>query len=151
MVTKKTIVRYWNCTLKGKIDVPFSEEQCFACGDTYIIERCHIIPRNSGGTDLVNNIHLLCKKCHIESEFLYGNVYWNWFNYQRKHEWKLPLAHTVNRYKKMGFDITQKMSELVELNLESKDAFKWWKCEIYKVFGDDEIMEKLLDHIESSF
>lgn len=52
---------------------------CFACGSELGTERCHIVPKTDGGSDDAENLHLLCKECHIESEYLTGDVYWIWF------------------------------------------------------------------------
>ena len=53
---------------------------CFACGCNVGTERSHIIPVCDGGGHNVQNIHLLCKECHIESEyFSNSNIYWDWF------------------------------------------------------------------------
>ncbi len=51
---------------------------CFACGVDFITERCHILPINHGGTNDVENLHLLCKSCHQESEDLSGELYFEW-------------------------------------------------------------------------
>jgi hypothetical protein len=51
---------------------------CFACNMDAGTERCHILPRCEGGSDEVHNLHLLCKECHLESETLSGDVYWQW-------------------------------------------------------------------------
>ena len=45
------------------------EETCFCCGDHRgNLEKAHIIPVSSGGSDNVNNIHILCKPCHLRTE-----------------------------------------------------------------------------------
>ena len=86
-VTKSKIVDFWK-------DSPFShmlkfgknEEDpvCMACGisedkgDGKYLDRAHIYPDVDGGSKRTNNLHLLCKKCHTESEPLEGYVYWLW-------------------------------------------------------------------------
>jgi hypothetical protein len=53
---------------------------CFACGSEVGTQRCHIVPKSLGGSDMVDNLHLLCKECHLESEFLENEkVYFRWF------------------------------------------------------------------------
>lgn len=42
------------------------------------LDRAHIYPDLYGGSKKPNNLHLLCRKCHIESEPLEGYVYWLW-------------------------------------------------------------------------
>lgn len=53
------------------------EPRCYACGSQGI-ERCHILAYVIGGTNSVENIHLLCKSCHSYSEILDGERYWAW-------------------------------------------------------------------------
>lgn len=53
---------------------------CFACGLQKITQRAHILAVSEGGNDTVENLHLLCKSCHDESDMLSGQAYWNWFN-----------------------------------------------------------------------
>ena len=56
---------------------------CFACGmwpvgsmpDKWaeargVLIRAHIVPRSQGGQDAIDNLHLLCKACHLESELI---------------------------------------------------------------------------------
>jgi HNH endonuclease len=52
---------------------------CFACGIRGGTQRAHIEPRQKGGTDTADNLHLLCPKCHLESEFFRSDLYWHWF------------------------------------------------------------------------
>jgi hypothetical protein len=52
---------------------------CFACGSELGTERCHILPLNQGGDNSLENLHLLCKECHWESEGIHGEIYWEWF------------------------------------------------------------------------
>lgn len=53
---------------------------CWSCGfQSERIDRAHIIARMDGGSDHVENIHLLCPTCHIQSEILDIEAYWRWF------------------------------------------------------------------------
>jgi hypothetical protein len=68
---------YYDCGIKENGNV------CFACGTEGIVERCHIIPKQKGGSDIVSNIHLLCRECHMESEiFTHEEIYNTWFNFK---------------------------------------------------------------------
>jgi 5-methylcytosine-specific restriction endonuclease McrA len=71
--------RYW---MDFYDDFGFNKNHvCFACGTEGIVQRCHIIPKHKNGADDINNIHLLCRECHIESEELCELVpYIEWFN-----------------------------------------------------------------------
>src|SRR5262245_33789992 len=54
---------------------------CFACAWIYEhgLERAHILSDAAGGTQTVDNLHLLCRYCHRDSEWLSGDAYWQWF------------------------------------------------------------------------
>lgn len=81
-------------------------ESCFCCGATGKLERAHIKALVSGGDNSVSNIHILCKKCHLDSEGLSGDNYWRWF---LSCEWQDPLCHDYdNIIKSLGFsDVTE--------------------------------------------
>lgn len=53
-------------------------ETCFACGAIAITDRAHILARSCKGSNKNSNLHLLCKVCHAESEYLDGINYWAW-------------------------------------------------------------------------
>ena len=56
-----------------------TEKTCFACGmDCITIDAAHILARVQGGENILDNIHLLCRVCHVESEMLTGKAYWYW-------------------------------------------------------------------------
>lgn len=55
---------------------------CFACGLHKLTQRAHILASSKGGPNSVENLHLLCKSCHDESELLSGEKYWNWFKHK---------------------------------------------------------------------
>jgi hypothetical protein len=68
---------YWEPKLQ-EADIGW-DGGCFACGMQVPVDRCHILPRVFGGPDTVDNLHLLCRRCHFESEALSGDAYWDWF------------------------------------------------------------------------
>lgn len=77
---KKIIQAYWRpILLKMGIDIG-DDDTCFACGkdNRFHLQRCHILRVNYGGNDKVDNLHILCKSCHTDSEPLYHKRYWNW-------------------------------------------------------------------------
>lgn len=97
------ILEPWKSTDGAKI------ETCFCCGATGKLERAHIKALALGGDNSVENIHLLCKKCHLDSEPLSGNSYWTWF---LSCERKDPLSHEYEHvYKSMGFNDLVSVSE----------------------------------------
>jgi HNH endonuclease len=87
------------------------EKFCFACGlKTAKIQRAHIFPYHLGGSDEASNLHLLCPKCHLESECLIGDLYWFWFNrknvydaYDERAIWHLAVSQfLVEKAKERG-------------------------------------------------
>jgi 5-methylcytosine-specific restriction endonuclease McrA len=50
---------------------------CFACGMDGS-ERVHIVARSAGGCDKPENLHILCRQCHKDSEYLDGEKYMEW-------------------------------------------------------------------------
>ena len=76
---------------------------CFACGD-HGVQRCHIFPLTKGGTNTVENLHLLCASCHVESEALVGDLYWRWLKYQFDTEWQPFTEHIHKRRVKIGYN-----------------------------------------------
>jgi len=105
MPSKSQISTYWfpHLLKMGKI----SDEEnwcktCFACSannfflfedseNSITLHRAHIFPKVLGGSDEVDNIHLLCQYCHLASEFLYGTDSGAWFM-------KRSLMHTLQIY-----------------------------------------------------
>lgn len=73
MPRKKQICEYWD----GHPDLIVLEDACWRCGViSRYLERAHILPRHKGGTDDESNLHLLCKMCHKQTEWLWGEPYW---------------------------------------------------------------------------
>ena len=87
MPTENAIRTYWASALWEKKSFDSATEFmengiCFACGmskEGELLHRCHIVTRCEGGSDGVDNIHMLCWLCHKDSEFLLGDKYWTWF------------------------------------------------------------------------
>jgi len=53
------------------------EDMCWRCGVISChLERAHILPVCEGGDNDESNLHLLCKMCHKQTEFLWGEPYW---------------------------------------------------------------------------
>tara|TARA_R110000803_G_scaffold202516_1_gene267718 strand:+ start:49 stop:444 length:396 start_codon:yes stop_codon:yes gene_type:complete len=97
MPTKKKIYEYWfdnffldqyGIKLGGLGD-------CFACGFNMKVERSHILPINQSGDNSEENLHLLCPTCHVESEFLNGEHYWNWLSHKNINEYEMPIERAM--------------------------------------------------------
>lgn len=57
----KDIFNYW----KERMDwLDEYRQGCFCCGSQHSLDRAHIIPASRGGEDSVDNLVILCKRCH---------------------------------------------------------------------------------------
>ena len=64
------IVHYWTVHEEERgLGVDWSEAgtRCWRCGYKSRLQRCHIVPRSRGGTATVDNLVLLCRRCHREA------------------------------------------------------------------------------------
>lgn len=82
MPSRKEIFNFWN----GKIKSVVNDNTCFKCGvtsilgkDIIIVDRAHILAVCEGGSDDLDNLHLLCRRCHRDSEVYSGKEYNLWF------------------------------------------------------------------------
>ena len=76
---------------------------CFACGMDGIIERAHIVARSVGGSDGCENLHILCRVCHKDSEYLDSERYMAWL-VQRN-----PVDRFISGAMRRGFNPTTMM------------------------------------------
>jgi hypothetical protein len=106
MPTKNAIKEHWASYLVdiGKFDSKeevFEADYCFACGflftkDESNTERAHIVPRYISDDDSPSNIHLLCQKCHVDSEIIADRkVYMKWFNERNIMKTLMSYAHSL--------------------------------------------------------
>lgn len=80
---KSEIREHWAAWLAeiGKFDSieeATEADYCFACGFEFTTQRAHILAHCHGGSDGVENLHLLCRGCHLDSEHLSGEAYFEW-------------------------------------------------------------------------
>jgi len=94
MPSREKIFKHW----KNKLNNITNNNTCFKCGVTpffnkknIIVDRAHILAVCEGGTDDLNNLHLLCKSCHRESEAYSGVEYDLWFTSRNKEEFATSL------------------------------------------------------------
>ena len=103
MPSKNLIKSYWlnvDSHLVMRQSTDSSESWCFSCGRTSGVERCHIIPHCEGGTESVDNLHLLCRSCHFKTEGFSTNQYDFYLYYIKNHkhymsEWELAMHDWV--------------------------------------------------------
>jgi hypothetical protein len=125
-IHSRRVFKYWNDKIERlgpRKDGSFENElhACFACGSVRMLEVCHIIPRCYGGSDDLENLHVLCKRCHGESEAL--KAYWPWIHWKRVNEWK-PYGDHINDYvTKCGIILDYgRISDLEEANVYFKEV-----------------------------
>jgi|TARA_B100001057_G_C22258597_1_gene722285 5-methylcytosine-specific restriction endonuclease McrA len=101
MPTKKKIYKHWfNNSFLDQYGIELGDlGDCFACGFHVRVERCHIQPINQGGGNSEENLHLLCPSCHIESEDLTGDYYWNWLSHKNVNEYIMPIERVMKSSK----------------------------------------------------
>lgn len=70
------INNYW----KEKFYWLDDEPECFLCGDTYHLEKYHLIPHSAGGKNTVDNLVLLCQNHHRQAPNICCNkdIMLNW-------------------------------------------------------------------------
>ena len=85
----------WSIKGFDSIDEFMDPLPCFACGMHFgklKPERSHIKARVEGGGDNVENLHMLCRYCHKDSEILQGDRYWSWFYARNSYDMLLSAA-----------------------------------------------------------
>lgn len=114
MPSKKEILGHWEekFAAESLYDVISTDEDglsaiaCFSCGSPARVERAHITAINQGGSNEVENLHLLCRSCHSDSEIFSGPDYMDWFYWRLNQpgymaarlsmcamSWKLPVDY----------------------------------------------------------
>lgn len=79
MPSKEAIACWWAINTHERIRATTSH--CWCCGYPQLrLERAHITPRCMGGSDEPSNLHLLCSRCHVETEGLNEKSYWRFLD-----------------------------------------------------------------------
>jgi hypothetical protein len=87
------VVEYWKANMPDELnDGQIEDKQCFACGHWNHLQRCHIDPLCTGGSNEAANLHILCIVCHKESEYLSGQSYWQWYKEKINHGFDFGLS-----------------------------------------------------------
>lgn len=104
MPSKLELAKYWQQQMPTHLnDGQITTSNCWACGDTLRLERAHIVPKAFGGQDTVDNLHILCARCHLESETFTGNEYWRWYEYMFTHCYDMGLPRLKRRAYTFGY------------------------------------------------
>lgn len=103
---------------RGNHHIDLEEGTCFACGIFHTLQRAHIVPVTEGGSNTVDNIHLLCKGCHALSE---GNKkYWTWLTYMRAHEWMTTHEWALKILERNGVDLEEEYKKVENSSFEDR-------------------------------
>jgi len=142
MPTKEVLWKYWSDhreQLGPNRDYSneFEDDKisCFACGNIKNIERCHIVPMLFGGDHDPQNLHLLCGRCHLESEGL--RLYWPWLRNKRRREYKHYTEHLQDLLDKCEVDVDEIVRDVCsqhEFDESKKDMimFDIWNTVFWK-------------------
>jgi 5-methylcytosine-specific restriction endonuclease McrA len=75
---------------------------CWCCGyHSRFLEKAHITALILGGSDELANIHLLCTRCHQETELFDADQYWRYLAYV-KYDLIGQLMQKHDRYSNAG-------------------------------------------------
>lgn len=101
MPNKKRILSFWSnhdLFTEAGIEINESNADCFACGNHVGVERAHILPLAEGGNNEPENLHLLCKGCHSESESLSGTPYWKWLKDKNWNHFETAIERMYKKF-----------------------------------------------------
>lgn len=115
--SKKKIADYWSDKVEafGVFDsqqAELPENECWACGNAFRVQRCHIVAYVQGGKNEANNLVLLCASCHLESETLPPDTFWRWIRQMRQKNWKAPVLHSLQRMENYGYSLKDALAEV---------------------------------------
>ena len=78
----KAAVQFWSETVQEfdiGVDWSDAETRCWRCGAERSLQKCHIVARQFGGGDSVDNIVPLCAECHDEApDVTDAGEMWRW-------------------------------------------------------------------------
>jgi hypothetical protein len=127
MPSRKKIFEYW----QDKLDNVYDDNSCFKCGfggeeyDYAMVDRAHILSVFDGGTDDVENIHLLCSNCHKKSEPYSGRIYYDWLKAKSEFEFSMRIMlgwHLDENYvpKELSFKFKAIKEDYINRNSEEE-------------------------------
>ena len=103
---------------------------CMACGvEDVIVDAAHIIALQNDGSNEMENLHLLCKVCHVESEYLEEGEYNLWMELKREFYTKGAYSSTY------GLDAYNRFLILDRLIRSAKPNRKGFVITIFKENG----------------
>jgi hypothetical protein len=115
MPSRNAIAAFWSDKFKN-----IESDNCFACHWGGQLERCHITARHDGGSDGVDNLHVLCPECHRASECIDGKEYFKWLDYVRE---KVSRNWWAYHYPKRKYHIKNPSTKLLTWIKENRKDF----------------------------
>jgi len=81
-LSNREIASYW-ATIQDEcglaVDWAEAHERCWRCGYNGRLQHCHIVPESRNGSYSVDNLVLLCRRCHREAPNIADKRYmWIW-------------------------------------------------------------------------
>lgn len=73
------------------------DKSCWACGDGFDLQRCHIVSRQNGGSDEPDNLAILCRPCHAKSEHFNRETFFRWLSQCEERGIKHYIIHVMDR------------------------------------------------------
>jgi len=114
------------------------DDECWACGNYIYIERCHIQSLSDGGSNNVDNLVILCRGCHHESELLSPDVFWNWIKNKRNTDWMSQLERAQKRIELVFGGVGNLINRVKEVGAETAIN------EAFSALGLDKTYEDML-------
>ena len=125
MPSKAVIAEYWSDRLieMNIEELPVDDMSCFVCGAGPKLQRSHILAMCDGGKNSVENLHLLCRQCHDESEILSGDIYWRWYRGKRKVAYISPGIRDFMKLKAVFPDLDEITEGCKDMSLEERNLY----------------------------
>jgi len=79
---------------------------CWACGDGFNLQRCHIRSKKNGGSDAPQNLTILCASCHAKSEHIHEDVFPTWLDTHFEAYGKHHIQHSIERISSAGINVS---------------------------------------------
>lgn len=153
--TKNQIKNYWKHKIVEikhnifpSVEYLCKGDYCFACGmlTNDHTERAHILARQEGGSDEVDNLHLLCSICHKDSEMLSGEEYNEWLINRTHVDAILSICYKVDY---SFFRSFREKAKEANLDVDSIEFLNRFNSERKISFDADNLLEKL-DRIDEN-
>lgn len=91
-------------------------EECYACGHNTRLQKCHIVPHGCGGDENVENLFMMCLRCHQDNpDTVYADLFYKYV--REKESYLNSTMDAIYPY------ITNSAAELSDEERAKFDAF----------------------------